>query len=555
MEHPTIMPPRWYPRALVRSATVDAATIIAIALLLAAYYCMSKIVPHIGFRLLFPPLSSFTFPFWVTSYYPWTDLAENVYLGFALAHGWPIYEAGASGHMPGVPQYLAVWLWMFGFGHAAPSPQTAASAYLVACLATVSFQAACVYAPMRMLAFSRLVAAVATLAVCASTAFAFHFAMPMSETLIAYLMVLVPVLAARMIFASAVADRLAAAIWLGGPVTLICLLLGLTVAPANALVALACLMALVRELTHERASWRILLHDSRCLWAYGIFAAVALAAAATMRTGDLYLWAVDSNLYREMSSPLQVLRQSFGVHARNFFRLGDPIGSRYPDLLAALILFAGIVWMDARHDSDRNRVVLRLVLFGALIAAAAILTQWRQDFGYRTAPVFGLTVGVMLLATTRLPRLWRAPSQLWLLPLWAMALGQVMFLRAALAHPTQPAPVREAAFEKARICRLDQTEHCRCVQGTVYGPQIFLLNDMRPCPNRFSTFHIIAPTNPQLSKWILEDARNPAVAFWTHESDALMLENGVPPEVVRYLRTEARCEHLANRYSFCFARE
>ena len=51
-------------------------------------------------------------------------------------------------------------------------------------------------------------------------------------------MVLVPVLAGRMIFAPIAADRVAAAVWLGGPVMLICLLLGLTVAPANALIAL-----------------------------------------------------------------------------------------------------------------------------------------------------------------------------------------------------------------------------------------------------------------------------------------------------------------------------
>jgi hypothetical protein len=537
----------------IGTSAIDAATIISIALVLAAFYCVSKIAPAAGFFLLFPRLDAFDFPYWTIDYFPWTDVAGNLFLGFALAHGWPIVEAGTANHMPGVPQYLAIWFSLFGLGGATPSAQTAAAAYLVASFATLLFQAACVYVPMRLLAFSPAIAGWTTFAVCASTAFAYHYAMPMSETFIAYLLVLVSLLAARMILAERPSERLVAAIVLGGPVTAVCLMLGLTVALANALIAFACLLTLVLELVGEPANWRTLLRDRRCWTAYAVVAGLVIATLLTTRADTLYFWAVDSNWYRNISA-LPNLQWTFSAHAAAFLHFTEPFGSRHPELLLALIAFCGIALFEARRREDRAMFAIRLLLFAALIVAAAVMTQWRTNIGYKSATMFGLTVGVVLLAAQRLSRNWRSRSALWLTPLWLLALGQIMFLPAATAYSSAPA-ARPPAFEASQICRLDQTNDCRCVQVMVYGPQLFLLNDMRPCPNRNLTFDGNAGTHPVTRQWLFEDAKNPSMAFWTFEPDALMLENGVPPELVRFWRTQARCVSIDAENAFCFRRE
>jgi hypothetical protein len=174
------------------------------------------------------------------------------------------------------------------------------------------------------------------------------------------------------------------------------------------------------------------------------------------------------------------------------------------------------------------------------------MTQWRANAGYKFAPLFGLTLGVIFLALSHFPPRWRPKSNLWLVPLWLLALGQIMFLQAATPD-TKQREHRNAAFEVAKVCHLGETGDCRCVQGTVWGPQIFLLNDMRPCPNRFMTLYAVAGVHPILRRWISEDAHNPAVAFWTYDPDALMLDNGVPPEVIRYWRTQARCVSIKDK--------
>jgi hypothetical protein len=537
--------------ARIITFVIDAATIAAVALVLAAFYCVPKIDPPVGFRLLFPALREFTFRYWSPDYFPWTDLAENIYLGFALAHGWPIFEAGTGGHMPGVPQLLGGWLWLFGFNNAVPSPQIAASAYLTASLGTLLLQTACVYVPLRTLSCTPTPAALVALVVCAFTAFIYDFAMPMSETLIAYLLVLVPLLAARMVLSKSTAERLVAAILLGAPLTFVCLLLGLTVASTNAVIAFGCMFAFGWELWSEPANRRILLGDRRCLAAYASVATLVLATVITVRTGDLYFWAVETNLYRGIS-PVSVLQASFGVHAAKFLDYTDPIGSHYPELLAALVVYFCIVISGIRRRSDIITSVSRLALFGALILVASVMTQWRVNAGYKSAPLFGLTLGVILLALSHFPPRWRPKSNLWLVPLWLLALGQIMFLQAATPD-TKQREHRNAAFDVAKVCHLGETGDCRCVQGTVWGPQIFLLNDMRPCPNRFLTFNAVAGAHPITGRWISEDAHNPAVAFWTYEPDALMLDNGVPPEVIRYWRTQARCVSIKEKEALCFA--
>jgi hypothetical protein len=134
-----------------------------------------------------------------------------------------------------------------------------------------------------------------------------------------------------------------------------------------------------------------------------------------------------------------------------------------------------------------------------------------------------------------------------------LALGQVMFVRVATAGASQPMP-RPAAFDAANVCRAGETRNCRCAQISVYGPQLFLLNDMQPCPNRPLTFSRPSATNPTILRWIEEDARNPDVAFWVYDSDALMIANGTPPAVVQYWRTEARCVDIDDKNKWCFAK-
>jgi hypothetical protein len=45
------------------------------------------------------------------------------------------------------------------------------------------------------------------------------------------------------------------------------------------------------------------------------------------------------------------------------------------------------------------------------------------------------------------------------------------------------------------------------------------------------------------------------VAFWIFRPDQLMVDNGVPPELVRFWHTQARCESIDADNALCFPRD
>src|SRR5262249_32456349 len=158
---------------------------------------------------------------------PWTDVGGNASDAFVLSHGGLIYQAAVTNHPPGMAQVVATAMWLAGFSRAIPGIETATAAWLVGSLASVLFQLTCGFIGLRILGFSRTAAAVLSLAPCTYAAFAYDFAQPMSETLISSLFVLVPILVYKMLFSEQPRDRLASAVMLGGPVTLLCLDIGL----------------------------------------------------------------------------------------------------------------------------------------------------------------------------------------------------------------------------------------------------------------------------------------------------------------------------------------
>jgi len=537
-------------RARALAPLLDIATVLAVALALAALYGAANLWPA-GFRPIFPPLGGAIFDVSRPNYYPWTDLAENIHAAFLVAHGHRVYAYGALSHMPGVPELIGAAMRLFGFSHATPSAQTATAAYLTASFATLAFQSACVYASLRYLSFSAAAAAAVTLAVVASTAFAYHFALPMSERLIAYLLIVVPLFAWRMIAASDPASRLVAAVWLGGPVTFGFLSLGLTVGPVNVVVALACLCVLLVALWRDpRATFDTLLYDRRCWTAYAVAAAILAATLALCKASDLWFWAVAINFDTQFY-PWPTLRESFAAHMRGFFTFRDPLGSRYPELVLALAGFAAVTLIAARREGRFAKAARNIALFVALIALAAFLTQWRFNTGHKSATMFGLTVGVVILLLASLPSWLRQAPNLLLVPLFAFVALQWNFVSAARSYTTQAAP-RIPALDEARVCRSGETQNCRCMQVMVFGPQTFLVNDMRPCPDRTPTFNILIGQNAVTRGWLMNDIRNPAKAFWVY-GDAMMKENGIPDDAIRYWRSEARCVRMDERQSVCFA--
>jgi hypothetical protein len=488
--------------------------------------------------------------FFSINYYAYTDMSQNVLDGLVLAHGGAMYRDAVTNHMPGAAQLVALVLWPAGFANAVPGVNTATAALLAGSFATLLFQLACTFMALRMLAFSRTAAAVLSLVPCAYLAFRYNFAHPMSETLLAFAFVLAPVLLFRMLYAARPQDRVVYAVMLGGPFTFVCLNLGLTVAPANAFLALVSLAVVLLELKRDPAAiCDALIRDRRSWLAYALIAALILLNAATVHISEGWFWVGDVNRVFA-GNPLDVMAHSFGHHFKQAFRRIDPVGSRYPHLVVALALLAAGLWRASR-TSGRWSAGRLLLIFVGLVCATAVLTQWRTDDGFKSVTVFGLTVGTLYLAFHLWLREWRAASDLWLVPLLAACLLQAGVLGRIVGYDTVPG-LRHDALDDARVCRFNETENCRCIQMTGYAPQVFLWNDMRPCRSRFAALAYVMDQHPVLRRMMIDDVKRPDVAFWTYAPEQ-MRKNGLPGEAVDYLERQAVCFPLDRVKAICIA--
>jgi hypothetical protein len=486
------------------------------------------------------------------SYYPWTDMSENVYLGFLVAHGAKLFDLAVFNHMPGVPQFLAIFLWAFGFDNALPGSSTATAAWLTASFATVLFQVACLYCVLRWLAYSPALSAWISLVVCAYTAFAFDFALPMSETLIPYLLVAVPPLLYVISFGSP-AERTIAAVWLGGPVTLVCLNLGLTVAPMNALLGLFSAAVLILGLRSDaHVVLQTICGDWRCHIAYLFMLLLICAWWLTVDVNNAYFWAVEVNR-TQLIDPWNSIITSFKAHATTFGREEGPLGSRYPEFLCLLVVLLATTFHLQQRNQDRTAVIGRLACFAAVLIMSTILTQWRFSSGYKSSTIFGLSLGILLLIFARLPvgARSRQLSNLALIPIFVVAIVQTAFLNGATTYESQP-QVRTQALDAAKVCRLSQQLECRCIQATTFGPQWFLLNDVRPCRNRYGTMPPLLGMYPVTRQWVIDDASDSDVAFLARLSKASMLENNIPAEAIRIWQTSAKCLSYDPQFQVCF---
>lgn len=530
----------------------DLIGIFAVALVLASRYGAERLhgtsirFLRLPTWLAFPQLHANSYAIDSAWYLPWTDVAENVFDGLGVARGGKAYDAVMINHAPGVLQYLAMFLRLLGFQNAAGSDSTELAAMLTGTFATLIFQVACTWIALRLLSVPRFWSALIAVTVCSYTAFFFNFGSPMSETLIPYILIFVPLLTFRMLFSMERRDRIASAIILGGPITFACLSLGLTAGPANAWIALVCLAIIVREFVLEpNQTVAIIVQDRRCWSSYFVILLLVIVHAWTVDLHNAYFWIIDINRHYKIEQ-WNNIRSSFIDHLLHFGGVSNPIGSRYPELMVLLASLAIVVLQSG--EQNRRSIWIRLGWFAFVLMIAAIATQWRFYSGYKAVTMFGISLGVFLLLLSKIlppaPR-W---SRHFFTALFILACMQVMFLRAIVSYDTKGV-WRNPAFDLANVCRYGQSENCRCLQVTVWGPQFFLESDVIPCRGRYHCMNSFIGSIPVMRARFINDTRRNDTAFILY-SDSLMLENGTPPEAIAYWRDHGKCTPL-NNLSIC----
>jgi hypothetical protein len=294
----------------------------------------------------------------------------------------------------------------------------------------------------------------------------------------------------------------------------------------------------------------VLTRDPRCLWAYTAVALIFAVHAMTIDLRNAYFWIFDINRRTNDILVTANLISSFGVHFGFFWHKSDPLGARYPDLLAYLAGLALLLWW--RGSSDRRGFWIRFGLFCGILAVAAIGTQWRIVIGWKSATLFGLSLGVFCLLVSNL----RLPRAAWMnaifVPLFVLAALQFHFVQYSIAYSTERTP-RLPGLDEANICRLGQTSSCRCLQSTVWTPEFFLEHDVRACPGRYQSYNPTIARDPMVHANLIADLHRDDTAFLVFPRD-LMAYFGTPAEAMDYFRDRSACARIDWRTQVCWHR-
>lgn len=542
-------------------AVLGAALLVVLeAYVTAAVYLIQRILardtPIISANLFDAALRDSAFMnFRNIQYYIWPDMAENVLNAFYIAHGMKFGRDAVVNHLPGVYVYLAGFMALFGYGSAVPSPQTALAGYALSAFAVALFQIACVVAAFH--AFSRLrLGLVLAPALVAYTGLQFDTMLPLSENLIAYWLIFAFALLCRMmVFDADPKTKALTALMFGGPVNFICVTLGATVFPVNVLLGLVCLaycgLLLVR-------------HGDTIVRPFVVAAAKAALLSTTLfavilATTDLrgmFFWNIEANK-GYLFNPEATMLGAPLRHFENFASGALPIGANLFHLLPAMLIFL-FAYVCFRKDRRGLGAVFTLL---AVIAVAAILTQWRTNIGYKSGMSFGMSWALIIascaIVLDAMPRRTNLPAQSnW--PMVSLAAGWTgaaclflglvpLMFNYSTAHAARP-----AAFEEANVCRFGTRQNCRCAQGVVFAPQDFLITDVMPCENRYPGWAAFLGNVNTTREWLLADTRSKSVAFFVVNKER-MQDRRFPEEIFDYWKEHGRCVDLSPGISkICF---
>ena len=118
------------------------------------------------------------------------------------------------------------------------------------------------------------------------------------------------------------------------------------------------------------------------------------------------------------------------------------------------------------------------------------------------------------------------------------------------AAPNITTNTRNEIFDEYNICRINQKTDCRCVQQMVFGHDVFLRNDIRPCSGRFPAFSPMLGDFLPTREMMIGDLDRDDIAFIAFD-DNLMKSNNVPQEAVRKLNDNFTCKSLDEVSRLC----
>jgi hypothetical protein len=188
----------------------------------------------------------------------------------------------------------------------------------------------------------------------------------------------------------------------------------------------------------------------------------------------------------------------------------------------------------------------------------AYLMQWRTVDTFKAELIYGVTwaiIFIVLKRTASIVNLEARQSSLYAVVIVMSLLGvHLMAPFSGLDIHKTNLPPRAASLDQAQVCRFRSVSACRCLQITSFSPQFFLETDVRQCTDRYSSFAGVIFRNKINLEHLLDDIKNPAVAFLVFPENMFEMDKSLePPEVMDAFYTPSdSCIAYAGDARLCY---
>lgn len=455
-------------------------------------------------------------------HFPWTDMLENVVIGFNLANGLRFGHETVVTHMPGIYQYLAVFFKLTGIDQGTPSAGLAMLAVTLAVFAISIFEIVCVYFALCWVGISASVSRVGAVLLFIVLILFYSVQLPLSENVITFLLMLQTACILRLIDEPG-EKSFVPAFWGLTFIPLLNVLAGLTSAPSVAVLWLGTVYFVLRRVWREKTTFKYF-GQGKFVAPIVLSGLLVVYEILSLDGEAFWFWIFTVNKGQIELSPVLRVLGVFEAQLMHFFDWRFLGGNFYDFLLVVM----GWVWLRLRTQRQRQetrKLSMDEKLFLGLAVLAFLLGSWRFNYAFKSETVAGISWALVARAAlTCWPSLRRQEMMLPLKPVLALGVCAFLVLLIVwwpLSIHRHSLPPRAAVLEEANVCRFRSIAPCRCLQVTSFGPQFFLNTDVRQCTDRYSSFARVLFKNDWIRQNLQQDIERKDVAFLVYPEISL----------------------------------
>lgn len=487
-------------------------------------------------------------------YFPWTDVAENIYAGFLVAKNFQIYSDFVMNHMPGIPFLLGAFFKLFHAERASPGVETLRSLYFLAIFFSAFFQLSLMYLYTRVFTLlSTFYVFLLLILYSIIYLVGFNFSVPMSESF--YVPFIYGVILAIFRLNSEVRKNNAEEYFVIFGTIFLGLMIGLTEAPFLFIFGVYFWIDFIlrsikfKRLMIDRKIFWNLLHPVAFLFML-IYSAIICYYLFSINLKQFLYWNITFNSSFIQTNLLDNLANvSRSLMDKSLYPFSNLLLSQVSAYFLAII-FAFILAALFKLNGG----LLKKIGLGLLFMILYFSFFWRITFSYKIFPSVGFVIALLVyLADSRFSRhnfdIRFAGDSRQFYGYAAFLIVTTCFFSAIKWNLVGINPF----WSEVGICSLNTplSKNCRCLTSDVWGPQFFMEQDVHPCPGFFPSLPPPFFEVSSNSELLIDNLKNGSIAINRHSHDMTPWVNEKLNDVYQSLV----CIKFSENSSICYHKE